>query len=168
MEERSAKNVYGYCPRCGAAGVARERRPDGNDTCKNGHIYPSNTAVPLEKFDLPSLPGRVSDRMKVQINQDEVIWKTTVGQRMQEVELPEGAQAISADRTYRPDTGTGPAINIDIWWIVPNMGAPKRKFEVFLIMTGEVFERRNARFVGTVRHDWIVLHVFVVDTGAAL
>lgn len=59
MEEKSAKAIYDYCPECGAAGVKRERRPNGNDTCKNEHTYPSNTAVPLEKWDLPFLPGRV-------------------------------------------------------------------------------------------------------------
>ncbi len=35
---------YGYCPHCGAPGIARERRPDGNDTCKNHHVYPSRVA----------------------------------------------------------------------------------------------------------------------------
>ena len=34
----------GYCPHCGAAGVQRERRPNGNDTCENGHVYPSRAA----------------------------------------------------------------------------------------------------------------------------
>jgi hypothetical protein len=29
----------GYCPICG--GVIRERRPNGNDRCGNGHNYPS-------------------------------------------------------------------------------------------------------------------------------
>ena len=33
--------VYQYCPICMAKGVKRERRPDGNDTCENGHTYPS-------------------------------------------------------------------------------------------------------------------------------
>ena len=33
--------VYGYCPECGAKGVMRERRPNGNDKCANGHTYPS-------------------------------------------------------------------------------------------------------------------------------
>ncbi len=36
---------YGYCPLCGALGVSRERRPNGNDKCANGHTYPSRTAV---------------------------------------------------------------------------------------------------------------------------
>ena len=36
--------AYGYCPQCGARGVSRERRVDGNDTCANGHVYPSNAA----------------------------------------------------------------------------------------------------------------------------
>jgi hypothetical protein len=37
--------VYGYCPECGAKGVARERRPDGNDKCVNGHTYQSCKAT---------------------------------------------------------------------------------------------------------------------------
>lgn len=37
--------VYGYCPLCGAPSVARERRPNGNDRCSNGHTYPSKTAL---------------------------------------------------------------------------------------------------------------------------
>lgn len=38
--------AYGYCPECGAKGVMRERRPNGNDKCANGHVYPSNKAAP--------------------------------------------------------------------------------------------------------------------------
>jgi hypothetical protein len=41
--------VYGYCPECGAKGVMRERRPNGNDKCANGHTYPSNTAAPPQR-----------------------------------------------------------------------------------------------------------------------
>lgn len=36
---------YGYCPICGAPGVGRERRMDGNDMCSNGHTYKSSLAV---------------------------------------------------------------------------------------------------------------------------
>jgi len=36
---------YGYCPRCGGAGRSRERRPDGNDMCVDGHTYPSAQAL---------------------------------------------------------------------------------------------------------------------------
>lgn len=36
--------VYGYCPECGAKGVIRERRPNGNDKCTNGHTYSSSVA----------------------------------------------------------------------------------------------------------------------------
>lgn len=39
------KAPYGYCPKCGAAGYSRERRPDGNDRCPNDHMYPSKDAV---------------------------------------------------------------------------------------------------------------------------
>lgn len=38
---------YGYCPHCREPGESRERRPNGNDRCKNGHVYPSSAAVPL-------------------------------------------------------------------------------------------------------------------------
>lgn len=37
--------TYGNCPKCGAMGAGRERRPNGNDECENGHIYPSANAV---------------------------------------------------------------------------------------------------------------------------
>mgnify|MGYP000965465182 CR=1 FL=1 len=36
---------YGYCPKCGARGVLRERCLNGNDTCQNSHVYPSREAV---------------------------------------------------------------------------------------------------------------------------
>ncbi len=39
------KSPYGRCPICGALGVTRERQPNGNDTCENGHVYPSAKAV---------------------------------------------------------------------------------------------------------------------------
>jgi hypothetical protein len=37
--------VYGYCPVCGAKGTSRERHPDGNTTCVNGHKYKSRDAL---------------------------------------------------------------------------------------------------------------------------
>lgn len=37
--------TYGYCPRCGASGIARERRINGNDRCAKGHDYPSSEAL---------------------------------------------------------------------------------------------------------------------------
>lgn len=43
-QEPQKASVYGYCPICGAPGVMRERRPNGNDTCKNRHTYPSRAA----------------------------------------------------------------------------------------------------------------------------
>ena len=39
------ESVYGYCPLCGARGITRERRPNGNDACENGHTYPSAKAL---------------------------------------------------------------------------------------------------------------------------
>ena len=43
--------VYGYCPQCGAKGVMRERRPNGNDKCANGHTYPSSTSTPPHRTE---------------------------------------------------------------------------------------------------------------------
>jgi hypothetical protein len=45
--------VYGYCPECGAKGVMRERRLNGNDKCAKGHTYPSNTAAPQPAQEPP-------------------------------------------------------------------------------------------------------------------
>ena len=39
------KAPYGLCPVCGGAGLSRERRPNGNDKCVNGHVYPSREAM---------------------------------------------------------------------------------------------------------------------------
>jgi hypothetical protein len=40
---------YGYCPKCGAKGVKRERRPNGNDVCEKGCEYPSKDALKKPK-----------------------------------------------------------------------------------------------------------------------
>jgi hypothetical protein len=45
LESQEPAAVYGYCPECGAKGVMRERRPDGNDKCANGHTYQSCKAT---------------------------------------------------------------------------------------------------------------------------
>ena len=38
-------NTYGKCPQCGTDSISRERRPNGNDKCANGHTYPSANAI---------------------------------------------------------------------------------------------------------------------------
>ena len=50
---------YGYCPECGAPGVMRERKPDGDDKCSNGHRYPSRSA----RASLPTQPAAQTDSM---------------------------------------------------------------------------------------------------------
>lgn len=47
--------MHGRCPYCRAEVVSRERRPDGNDTCAQGHCYPSRLTVP------PDAPVEVSN-----------------------------------------------------------------------------------------------------------
>lgn len=48
--DRTGSDVYGYCPICGAPGVSRERRPNGNDRCEAGHEYPSKDTVARAEF----------------------------------------------------------------------------------------------------------------------
>ena len=36
---------YGFCPKCGAAGKMRERRPNGDDKCEAGHVYLSRDSL---------------------------------------------------------------------------------------------------------------------------
>lgn len=36
---------YGKCPQCSAPVTIRENRPNGDDRCANGHVFPSDRAV---------------------------------------------------------------------------------------------------------------------------
>ena len=45
IEPEPLPPAYGYCPHCRSEGISRERRPNGNDTCKKGHVYPSSARV---------------------------------------------------------------------------------------------------------------------------
>lgn len=69
---------YGYCPTCGGLGLSRERRPNGNDRCENGHEYPSRSSVtstltfsPAESEDLRLEVQRlrsINERLESQID----------------------------------------------------------------------------------------------------
>jgi len=39
------RSEYGSCPHCGGKVVTRERRLNGNDTCEDGHVYPSKCSI---------------------------------------------------------------------------------------------------------------------------
>ena len=46
MKTEEKQNLpYGICPICGARGINRERRLNGDDMCSNFHSYPSKDAV---------------------------------------------------------------------------------------------------------------------------
>ena len=45
-------SVYGKCPECGANGIARQKRLNGNDICENNHEYKSSDAINPERFEL--------------------------------------------------------------------------------------------------------------------
>jgi hypothetical protein len=46
-ENKSKFYPYGKCPKCGAKGIMRERRINGDDMCANRHKYPSKEALPV-------------------------------------------------------------------------------------------------------------------------
>ena len=52
--------LYGKCPICNFPGVARERRPNGMDTCLKGHTYLSSRAIIKSQIsrDLQSIEVR--------------------------------------------------------------------------------------------------------------
>jgi hypothetical protein len=68
------KDPYGYCPTCGEPGSARERRPNGNDHCDNGHEYPSAEAIradvapklvaPDHRMKVTTLSGLTRDQVR--------------------------------------------------------------------------------------------------------
>lgn len=72
--------VYGYCPECGGAGVMRERRPNGDDKCTNGHKYPSSKAL-AEQPAQQQEPE--PDRVKFERH-----WRKTRGDKKANRELP--------------------------------------------------------------------------------
>lgn len=70
-ENQNEINPLGYCPTCGAPGVERERRLNGNDTCKNGHVYPSKDArkerlqdLSVELAEIKELNRELTERNK--------------------------------------------------------------------------------------------------------
>jgi len=57
MKSVTVQNPYGFCPVCGAPGSTRGRCLNGNDTCTNGHTYPSATAIfpPVQPIGVETL-----------------------------------------------------------------------------------------------------------------
>lgn len=43
--ELANHSTFGFCPHCSSRSVSREKRPDGNDRCEKGHVYPSSSSV---------------------------------------------------------------------------------------------------------------------------
>jgi hypothetical protein len=142
------KNVYGFCPVCGAPGKSRDRTPNGNDRCENGHVYSSSFALPTPELASPA-PPKSSPRLR--------IWKTTVNFRdatEHGVVLPQGARAYSLRENVTN-------LLVDIWWLIPDPNAPTCTYNVSCVGTGHEFGSEIGEFLGTVRFDWLVLHVFV-------
>lgn len=60
--ETSKQSVYGYCPLCNSPGITRERRPNGNDECAQGHLYSSRLAV--KKIITKQLPQDIIEAIE--------------------------------------------------------------------------------------------------------
>lgn len=58
--------MYGYCPRCGAPAISRERSPNGMTTCEKGHRFPHRETLPnLKVFgELTPLHLKIYDYLK--------------------------------------------------------------------------------------------------------
>lgn len=56
---------YGFCPACGAKGVMRQRRPDGDDRCAAGHIYSSKAAQPMPFVPIARTPLETSQAVQI-------------------------------------------------------------------------------------------------------
>lgn len=54
---------YGYCPVCGGLGRSRERRPNGDDRCENGHVYPSSQALTTTLKAVSTKHDRLQERL---------------------------------------------------------------------------------------------------------
>ena len=62
----SMTDGHGWCPRCGARIIQRERRMNGNDTCANGCRFPSKEALKERP------PIKAGDAVKVVKNATEL------------------------------------------------------------------------------------------------
>jgi hypothetical protein len=64
---------YGYCPTCGGLGLSRERRPNGNDRCENGHEYQSSSSV-ASTLDRVSLEAEKLHRLRIERDHFREAW----------------------------------------------------------------------------------------------
>lgn len=69
---KSDSSPYGYCPVCGASGKMRERRMDGNDTCTNGHTYPSKNAKRMKAMAEDTQPDETENETAEESQQDDI------------------------------------------------------------------------------------------------
>lgn len=70
-----ADALYGVCPKCYKPGKSRERRPDGNDTCVDGHVYKSSRALVRTSLVPPTVVAPVTSPVvtpnAVELTQDQ-------------------------------------------------------------------------------------------------
>ena len=59
--------IFGFCPICGAPGIMRERRPNGNDICENKHTYPSASATKTSDVYLGKWRSKANPHVEVEV-----------------------------------------------------------------------------------------------------
>lgn len=105
----SDTNLYGFCPHCGEPGETRERRPNGNDTCKDGHVYPSSKALTDSDDEVVTVTeGPIADALRnAAVNPEEEeeriieeVYVTTDGSVLSSTEL-----ADNLFKSYRDNAG---------------------------------------------------------------
>lgn len=142
--------VYGFCPKCGKPGVRRERRPDGNDTCEEGHVYPSRkaTAEPL-----PELVERTQLEKKPVAKKSVVFKYPLVLASNQRFDMPLGAKLLDVQRQ-------GDSFCV---WAIVEQSAPMREIEFLLLGTGHDLDSEylnTYQFQATVQDGPYVWHWF--------
>lgn len=103
-EEEGKKAPYGYCPECGAKGISREKRPDGNDKCEAGHTYPSSkskktcSANNIEKNQNKISQNKQSDVITLEQGQTMDIKQLTelIKEAVASKTATEGAEAVAS------------------------------------------------------------------------
>lgn len=111
QKTENKKAILGHCPTCGAKGVMREKRPNGNDKCANGHTYPSTKA----KYDIDHIDLMMDEFMRI---------KACPGASSEIKQLCDRA----VNQTYR---------NVSVYTELEDLRALKKQLDSGLILYGK-------------------------------
>ena len=112
---------FGTCPTCGARGEYREKRPNGNDTCVRGHVYPSASAVHmtrearLEAVIHDILDWR-AEQSATEAYKKEAVFQRAVAALSTPATEPQGLTHIVDYTNWRGETARRVIRPIRMWW----------------------------------------------------